>query len=72
SYRDTDADRDTNGWDGTDRMDVTLNNGSKWVGAAMSVHMTDTGTDADGDGVFEYTVDTNGDGILDATSPDGV
>ncbi len=41
-----------NGWDGTDRMDVTLNNGSKWVGAAMSVHMTDTGTDADGDGVF--------------------
>ncbi|PVL71996.1 autotransporter outer membrane beta-barrel domain-containing protein, partial [Salmonella enterica] len=72
SYRDTDADRDTNGWDGTDRMDVTLNNGSKWVGAAMSVHMTDTGTDADGDGVFEYTVDTDGDGILDATSPDGV
>ncbi|EAO8693262.1 autotransporter outer membrane beta-barrel domain-containing protein, partial [Salmonella enterica subsp. enterica serovar Kentucky] len=63
SYRDTDADLDTNGWDGTDRMDVTLNNGSKWVGAAMSVHMTDTGTDADGDGVFEYTVDTNGDGI---------
>ncbi len=27
---------DTNGWDGTDRLDLTLNNGSKWVGAAMS------------------------------------
>lgn len=34
SYRDTDSNVDTNGWDGTDRMDVTLNNGSKWVGAA--------------------------------------
>ncbi|MCZ8669405.1 autotransporter outer membrane beta-barrel domain-containing protein, partial [Escherichia albertii] len=41
-YRDTDANVDTNGWDGTDRMDVTLNNGSKWVGAAMSVHQVDT------------------------------
>lgn len=49
SYRDTDATVDTNGWDGTDRMDVTLNNGSKWVGAAMSVHMTDT----DADGVYD-------------------
>lgn len=49
SYRDTDADLDTNGWDGTDRMDVTLNNGSKWVGAAMSVHQVDT----DGDGVYD-------------------
>ena len=29
---------DTNGWDGTDRLDLTLDNGSKWVGAAMSVH----------------------------------
>lgn len=26
----------TNGWDGTDRLDVTLTNGSKWVGAAQS------------------------------------
>lgn len=26
----------TNGWDGTDKLDVTLNNGSKWVGAAVS------------------------------------
>ncbi|WP_413498113.1 autotransporter adhesin EhaB [Buttiauxella gaviniae] len=49
SYRDTDASVDTNGWDGTDRMDVTLNNGSKWVGAAMSVHQVDT----DGDGVYD-------------------
>ena len=49
SYRDTDANVDTNGWDGTDRMDVTLNNGSKWVGAAMSVHQVDT----DGDGVYD-------------------
>ncbi|MCA1921545.1 autotransporter adhesin EhaB [Buttiauxella noackiae] len=49
SYRDTDASVDTNGWDGTDLMDVTLNNGSKWVGAAMSVHQTDT----DGDGVYD-------------------
>ncbi|MDM2994484.1 MULTISPECIES: autotransporter adhesin EhaB [unclassified Citrobacter] len=48
TYRDTDADLDTNGWDGTDRMDVTLNNGSKWVGAAMSVHQVDS----DGDGVY--------------------
>lgn len=49
SYRDTDANVDTNGWDGTDRMDVTLNNGSKWVGAAMSVHQVDT----DGDGTYD-------------------
>ncbi len=49
SYRDTNADVDTNGWDGTDRMDVTLNNGSKWVGAAMSVHQVDT----DGDGTYD-------------------
>lgn len=49
TYRDTDADLDTNGWDGTDRMDVTLNNGSKWVGAAMSVHQVDS----DGDGVYD-------------------
>ncbi|WP_218066040.1 autotransporter adhesin EhaB [Escherichia coli] len=72
SYRDADGDVDTNGWDGTDRMDVTLNNGSKWVGAAMSVHMEDRGTDANNDGVFEYTVDLDGDGILDHTTPDGV
>lgn len=26
----------TNGWDGTDKLDVTLTNGSKWVGAATS------------------------------------
>ncbi|ANG91687.1 autotransporter outer membrane beta-barrel domain-containing protein [Enterobacteriaceae bacterium 155047] len=26
----------TNGWDGTDKLDVTLTNGSKWVGAAVS------------------------------------
>ena len=49
TYRDTDADLDTNGWDGTDRLDLTLNNGSKWVGAAMSVHAVDE----DGDGVYE-------------------
>ncbi len=30
-------------------MDVTLNNGSKWVGAAMSVHQVDT----DGDGTYD-------------------
>lgn len=47
TYRDTDGNVDTNGWDGTDRMDLTLNNGSKWVGAAMSVHQVDT----DGDGI---------------------
>ena len=49
SYRDTDSAPDTNGWDGTDRMDVTLNNGSKWVGAAISAHQVDT----DGDGVYD-------------------
>ena len=49
TYRDTDADLDTNGWDGTDRLDLTLNHGSKWVGAAMSVHQVDV----DGDGVYE-------------------
>ncbi|NYY79918.1 hypothetical protein DMH17_12910 [Raoultella planticola] len=38
SYRDADSAVILNGWDGTDRMDVTLNNGSKWVGAAMSMH----------------------------------
>ena len=27
---------DSNGWDNTDRLDVTLTNGSKWVGAAIS------------------------------------
>ena len=49
SYRDTDSTVDTNGWDGTDRMDVTLDNGSKWVGAAISAHQVD----ADGDGVYD-------------------
>lgn len=49
SYRDTDGEPDTNGWDGTDRLDLTLDNGSKWVGAAMSVHQVDT----DGDGVMD-------------------
>ena len=49
SYRDTDANVDTNGWDGTDCLDLTLDNGSKWVGAAMSVHQVDT----DGDGVYD-------------------
>ncbi|PAL31740.1 autotransporter outer membrane beta-barrel domain-containing protein, partial [Escherichia coli] len=54
SYRDADGDIDTNGWDGTDRLDLTLNNGSKWVGAAMSAHLT---------------VDTNDDGVPDAYGP---
>jgi hypothetical protein len=49
SYRDSDSLPDTNGWDGTDRMDVTLDNGSKWVGAAISVHQVDS----DGDGVYD-------------------
>ncbi|WJV37899.1 autotransporter adhesin EhaB [Raoultella terrigena] len=49
SYRDTNSAVDTNGWDGTDRMDVTLNNGSKWVGAAISTHQIDS----DGDGVYD-------------------
>ncbi|EKG5976615.1 autotransporter adhesin EhaB [Escherichia coli] len=49
SYRDADGEVDTNGWDGTDRLDLTLNNGSKWVGAAQSVHQTDS-IDVDGDG----------------------
>lgn len=49
SYRNVDSTVDTNGWDGTDRLDVTLNNGSKWVGAAMSVHQVDT----DGDGIYD-------------------
>lgn len=34
--------------------------------------MEDRGTDANNDGVFEYTVDLDGDGILDHTTPDGV
>lgn len=53
SYRDADGEVDTNGWDGTDRLDLTLNNGSKWVGAAQSVHQTgsiDVDVDVDGDG----------------------
>ncbi|ENK6755841.1 autotransporter outer membrane beta-barrel domain-containing protein, partial [Escherichia coli] len=54
SYRDADGDVDTNGWDGTDRLDLTLNNGSKWVDAAMSAHLT---------------VDTNDDGVPDAYGP---
>ncbi|ENQ7960833.1 autotransporter adhesin EhaB [Escherichia coli] len=49
SYRDADGEADTNGWDGTDRLDLTLNNGSKWVGAAQSVHQTGS-IDVDGDG----------------------
>ncbi|MEW9208432.1 autotransporter adhesin EhaB [Citrobacter werkmanii] len=49
SDRDNDTAVDTNGWDGTDRMDVTLNNGSKWVGAAISAHQVDT----NGDGVYD-------------------
>lgn len=49
SYRDADSAVDTNGWDGTDRLDLTLDNGSKWVGVAMSVHQVDT----NGDGVYD-------------------
>ncbi|HBD1680718.1 TPA: autotransporter adhesin EhaB [Escherichia coli] len=49
SYRDADGEVDTSGWDGTDRLDLTLNNGSKWVGAAQSVHQTGS-IDVDGDG----------------------
>ena len=49
SYRDADGEVDTNGWDGTDRLDLTLNNGSKRVGAAQSVHQTGS-IDVDGDG----------------------
>lgn len=49
SYRDADGEVDTNGWDGTDRLGLTLNNGSKWVGAAQSVHQTGS-IDVDGDG----------------------
>ncbi|EPR7284076.1 autotransporter adhesin EhaB [Escherichia coli] len=49
SYRDADGEVDTNGWDGTDRLDLTLNNGSKWVGAAQSVYQTGS-IDVDGDG----------------------
>ncbi|HDW7152210.1 TPA: autotransporter adhesin EhaB [Escherichia coli] len=51
SYRDADGEVDTNGWDGTDRLDLKLNNGSKWVGAAQSVHQTGSiDVDVDGDG----------------------
>ncbi|WP_414659042.1 autotransporter adhesin EhaB [Escherichia coli] len=60
SYRDADGEVDTNGWDGTDRLDLTLNNGSKWVGAAQSVHQTGS-IDVDGDGkgdIATYGVDT--------------
>lgn len=77
SYRDADGDVDTNGWDGTDRLDLTLNNGSKWVGAAMSAHQvdlgSDIGTDTDGDGdvdndTLDGKIDKNSslDGIYDA------
>ncbi|MCV4632871.1 hypothetical protein OFB83_30185, partial [Escherichia coli] len=58
SYRDADGDVDTNGWDGTDRLDLTLNNGSKWVGAAMSAHQI--GVDTDDVGVNDsYTYEIN-------------
>ncbi|EFC1615956.1 membrane protein [Escherichia coli] len=60
SYRDADGEVDTNGWDGTDRLDLTLNNGSKWVGAAQSVHQTGS-IDVDGDGkgdIATYSVGT--------------
>ena len=53
SYRDADGDVDTNGWDGTDRTDLTLNNGSKRVGAAQSAHQTGS-IDVDGDGKGVY------------------
>lgn len=49
SYRDTDANPDTNGWDGTDSLNLTLDNGSKWVGVAVSVHEVDS----NGDGVYD-------------------
>ncbi|MGX5870010.1 autotransporter outer membrane beta-barrel domain-containing protein [Enterobacter cloacae] len=34
----------TNGWDGTDKLDVTLTNGSKWVGAAQTSSVEAIGT----------------------------
>ncbi|EFL3764479.1 autotransporter adhesin EhaB [Escherichia coli] len=55
SYRDADGEVDTNGWDGTDRLDLTLNNGSKWVGAAQSVHQTGS-IDVDGDGKGDIAI----------------
>ncbi|HCI7775075.1 TPA: autotransporter adhesin EhaB [Escherichia coli] len=60
SYRDADGEVDTNGWDGTDRLDLTLNNGSKWVGAAQSVHQTGSiDVDVDGKGdIATYGVGT--------------
>lgn len=66
SYRDTDTAVDTNGWDGTDRLDLTLDNGSKWVGAAISAHQVDT----DGDGVYDsYTQGTEATAtLLDITA----
>ncbi|MBS9133602.1 autotransporter adhesin EhaB [Escherichia coli] len=66
SYRDADGDVDTNGWDGTDRLDLTLNNGSKWVGAAMSAHLT---VDIDDDGVPDtYGPVYNENGVVVDTS----
>ncbi|MBE9731678.1 autotransporter outer membrane beta-barrel domain-containing protein, partial [Escherichia coli] len=55
SYRDADGEVGTNGWDGTDRLDLTLNNGSKWVGAAQSVHQTGS-IDVDGDGKGDIAI----------------
>ncbi|MDY8755841.1 autotransporter adhesin EhaB [Escherichia coli] len=66
SYRDADGEVDTNGWDGTDRLDLTLNNGSKWVGAAQSVHQTGS-IDVDGDGkgdIATYGVGTEANATL--------
>jgi outer membrane autotransporter protein len=34
---------DTNGWDDTDELNLTLDNGSKWVGAAISEVQADAG-----------------------------
>ena len=66
SYRDADGDVDTNGWDGTDRLDLTLNNGSKWVGAVMSAHLT---VDIDDDGVPDtYGPVYNENGVVVDTS----
>jgi outer membrane autotransporter barrel domain len=69
SWHDADSSPDTNGWDGTDRLDLTLDNGGKWVGAAMSVHQIDT----NGDGVYDnFAAGTDATSTLYDISPNSL
>lgn len=57
--------KDTNGWDDTDELNLTLDNGSKWVGAATSTVAEDHELyDRSANSIWEKAVYNNTSGVL--------